>query len=504
MKDLLTSAAPWPRTPRTCSSVKYARSSLSSRLAGGARARPGVDAGIRSRAPVPLQRVSSLGRAVATVLAAAMVAGLLGVAPAAAGGSDPPSILYAQAGALWHAAPKAAARNLGAIPVDAGAVVALSVDPASTAVLLGTERGWYWAPLLGRATLDAIDADVVEAPALGGWKKLPCASATAALAPDGTAVLCGTMAGTTMLVNLTTGARLTRNVPVEHAALAGRGGELRLIWTDKEGIWAAPLAPAEKNAAVAYRLGEPKRVAAEAPQRGFAASPSGLRGVGIYPATAHRGKKLETRELLSTFALDGRAARRKLMAEARVIAWSADSAWALVQSAERACVIAAAGGQYKCWKGFRAEAISPDGRFALLAGDRSEEQDAAGKKATGKGARGKAASKEAAKPPAPAKPAPTRPPAPTLAAPAGVTLPDDASDAPSDDGSDGGSDDDEQAEGAESQPGAEEGGEATEPAPDGLGAARHLYRATLDGAFTAPPVRVLAEHPGPAAFVRGR
>ena len=52
---------------------------------------------------------------------------------------------------------------------------------------------------------------------------------------------------------------------MEHAALAGRGGDLRMIWTDKEGIWAAPLAPAEKNATVAYRLGEPRRVAAEAP-----------------------------------------------------------------------------------------------------------------------------------------------------------------------------------------------------------------------------------------------
>lgn len=431
-------------------------------------------------------RSHGLGRSARAARWAALAVGVLAAAPASAGAPEPPPILYVQAGALWHAAPRGTARELGALPLDAGAVTALSVDLENTAVLLGTERGWYWAPLASRGTLDALDADVVEAPALGGWRKLPCAATRATLAPDGSAVLCGTMAGTAMLVNLATSARLTRNLPVEHAALAGRGRELRLVWTDKEGIWAAALAPADKGTAEAYRLGEPKRVAAEAPQRGFAVSPSGVRAVGVYPATAHRGKKLETRELLSAFALDGKAARRKLMDDARVVAWSADSAWALVQSTDRACVIAAAGGQYKCWKGFRALALAPDGRFALLAGDRGEDHGA-GKKPAGKERTAKAASAERAKPPA------------LPAATAGVPLPDD------------GGDDGEQDEDTESPPGGEEGSDAAEPtapatgpAPDGLVAARHLYRATLDGAFTAPPVRVLAEHPGPAAFARGR
>ncbi len=449
------------------------------------------------------RRPSSLARA--AQLAAVVAAGLLlESVPAWASGGEPPSLVYAQAGALWLAPAKAAARELGPLPVEAGAVVSLFIDPGSTAALLGTERGWYWAPLLSRATLDAIDADVVEAPALGAWKKLPCAATRATLAPDGSAVLCGTMAGTTMLVNLTSGARLSRNVPVEHAALAGRGNELRLVWTDKDGIWASPLAAPEQGSAAAYRLGEPSRVAAEPPQRAFAVSPSGVRAVGVYAASAHRGKKLETREFLSTFALDGKAARRKLMDDARVLAWSSDSAWALVQAGDRACVIAAAGGQYKCWKGYRAEAISPDGRFALLAGDRAEEHAASGKKPNGKNRSSKTTnqskgnSKETDKTvaTAPAKPSPAVP-----ASTANVTLPDDATDE--------GGDDEEPAEGSEGQPG--EGGESGESEPadtrssaEHLIPARHLYRATLDGAFTTQPIRVLSEHPGPAAFVRGR
>lgn len=461
-------------------------------------------------------RRSSLARAAQLAVGAVgLAAGLTWNLPASAGNVEPPSLVYAQAGALWLSAPKAAARELGALPVDAGAVASLTIDAGSTAVLLGTERGWYWAPLSARATLDAIDSDEVAAPALGDWKKLPCAATRAALAPDGTAVLCGTMAGTAMLVNPSTGARLTRNVPVEHAALAGRGNELRLVWTDKDGIWAALLAAPEKGSAVAYRLGEPRRVAAEAPQRGFAVSPSGVRAAGVYAASAHRGKKLETRELLSSFALDGKAARRKLMDDARVVAWAADSKWALVQASDRACVVAAAGGQYKCWKGFHAEAISPDGRFALLAGDRAEDHAAASKKAAGKERAGKAPSQEkdkdknrdkaknatakASASDKPSAPAPAAPPAAVPAATAGVTLPDDASD---DDEAD-----DEQAEGTEGQPGSEESGEAGEPAStatEHLDPRRHLYRAALDGAFTAPPVRVLSEHPGPAAFVRGR
>lgn len=451
-----------------------------------------------ARRPSSLARVAQLAAAVAAGL-------LLERAPAWAGAAEPPSLLYVHAGALWLAPAKAAARELGPLPVEAGAVLSLFVDPGSTAALLGTERGWYWAPLVGRATLDAIDAEVVEAPALGTWKKLPCAATHATLAPDGSAVLCGTMAGTTMLVNLTSGARLSRNVPVEHAALAGRGNELRLVWTDKDGIWASPLAASDPGSTAAYRLGEPRRVAAEAPQRAFAVSPSGVRAVGVYAASAHRGKKLETREFLSTFALDGKAARRKLMEDAKVRAWSADSAWALVQAGDRACVIAAAGGQYKCWRGYRAEAISPDGRFALLAGDRAEEHASLGKKPNGKTRSGKTASKgkatdkvadKAVAIAPPAKPAPAVP-----AATASVALPDDAIDE--------GGDDEEPAEGSEGQPGSDESGEGetTEPtssAAEPLIPARHLYRATLDGAFTTQPIRVLSEHPGPAAFVRGR
>jgi hypothetical protein len=47
----------------------------------------------------------------------------------------------------------------------------------------------------------------------------------------------------------------------------------------------------------------------------------------------------------------------------------------LLQDRASACIMLVAGGQYKCWRGYTAASISPDGRYALLLGNRASDKD---------------------------------------------------------------------------------------------------------------------------------
>jgi hypothetical protein len=71
-----------------------------------------------------------------------------------------------------------------------------------------------------------------------------------------------------------------------------------------------------------------------------------------------------------TFALDGVGARRKTVRAAVPVEWSHDGNWMLVQDGAKACIVSAAGGQYKCWRGYTAASIAPDGSYALILGNR--------------------------------------------------------------------------------------------------------------------------------------
>lgn len=99
------------------------------------------------------------------------------------------------------------------------------------------------------------------------------------------------------------------------------------------------------------------------PDAGFLVAPSGQRAVGVYLEGKGTEDELGT---LYTFRLDGKGARRKLIAPADPLGFSRDSRWVIVQAGERACVVRAVGGEYKCWNGFRALAGSTHGRALLV------------------------------------------------------------------------------------------------------------------------------------------
>ncbi len=132
-----------------------------------------------------------------------------------------------------------------------------------------------------------------------------------------------------------------------------------------EATGATPLAGGDVIAArsgALLRIGARIReVAPESPTGPWLAAPDGSRAVGVWTD----GKHPE----LFTFQLDGHAVRRKLLRDGEPVAWSADSHWVLAQRKRRACIVRAVGGEYKCWRRYRARAIAPDGSFALLERD---------------------------------------------------------------------------------------------------------------------------------------
>lgn len=467
-------------------------------------------------AATPAVGLAALGRLAArSALAAAALSAALSTSAAAAAPVEAEPVLFVQRGALWLVEGKAAARQLGALPAELGAAISLQTDAAARVVLVGSELRWYWSPLRSEAG---------ELGALA-FRKLPCTAGPATLSPDGSAVLCATTSGASVVVQLATGKQIPHHAPIEQTAIAGTAAELRLIWADEKGIWAAPLSTPKVV----------RQVAPEAPRSGLSVSPTGERAVGVYLGLAHHGKNVTEQDMLFGFALDGRAARRKAIQRGAAITWSSDGRWVLVQDGEAACIMAATGGQYKCWKGYRGAAISRDGRFALLLGNRGDkhDKDSRADKKDRKDAKGKSddkhgkakvtkiAAKDGKDTKAGDKPddKPTSveltrlakaPTSHTSQSPGADHATDidtliesiesyeDEGDEPDLAPSDGG----EGGEGGEGGTG--EGGEngtgETTTAPSSLTGELHLYRAALEGAFTTTPIQLAPIVDGPATF----
>ncbi len=232
-------------------------------------------------------------------------------------------------------------------------VRALRTDAFGKILLADIGGTWWTMPLDGSTT---------------SLTQLPCDAGPAQLTEDGRYVLCRHQQGGSLVVNLVTG-KLTRlAVPTVGARLLGTSGNRRmLVWADKGAIWTA-LAP---------RLARPKQVAKQAPLRSLLPSPDGKHAIGVYPDQVFaNARRKQPGEVLEMFALDGSAARRKTIQNGVPVQWSHDSQWLLVQDGSSACIMRATGGQYKCWRGFTAVSVSPDGRYALVLGNRSAEKKA--------------------------------------------------------------------------------------------------------------------------------
>jgi hypothetical protein len=287
------------------------------------------------------------------------------------------TIIYARGAALYTADAKGNNEaQLVAIPPSV-AVRALRTDAAAKVLIADLGGKWSWMLLDGSAKT---------------LTELPCADGPAQLATDGRCVLCrdATRPDQSIIVNLASGRHAPVAVPTPGARLVGSNKDRRLVWADKA-IWSAPPGnPAQK-----------RLVAPEAPLRGLLPSPDGSRAVGVYtdvPLAGTPGVKATPAELMMGFALDGVGARRKGIRAGVAVEWSHDNQWVLIQDRGSACIMRAIGGQYKCWRGYTAASIAPDGSYALVLGAPRKEKEKPAKK------RGKQAAAKQAPAPAPAEP----------------------------------------------------------------------------------------------------
>jgi len=276
------------------------------------------------------------------------------------------NIVFARGTALLKADPRGKTETtIATLPAKA-AVRALRTDAAGKILLADVGGTWSWMPLDG-STKTLTD--------------LPCDAGPAQLGEDGLCVLCRAKEGRSIIVNLKTGKVTPVDVPAG-GRIAGVGADRKLVWADKTAVWtASPADPKTK-----------KQVAKQSPLRGFLPSPDGTHAVGVYSSELYEGKRgsKNTRpaELLMVFALDGEGARRKTIQSGVPVEWSHDGGWVLVQDRSSACIMFAAGGEYKCWRGYTAASIAPDGKYALLLGNRDKHSDKPKKKKK-KGKKGK-------------------------------------------------------------------------------------------------------------------
>jgi hypothetical protein len=256
------------------------------------------------------------------------------------------TIVFARGGSLYRADPHGKNESeLAKLPADT-TVRALRTDADGRVLLVDLGGTWSWMPLDGSAS---------------ALSPLPCLDGPAQLAEDTACVVCRAAKGS-VIVHLPTG----RVTPVDVAAstgmrIAGVFGAHRLVWADASGVWSAPPGA----------TGQVTKVAPEPPLRGFLPSPDGKRALGVYAdemfTDAHHK---QAADVLMTFQLDGQAARRKTIQTGVPVEWSHDSEWVLVQDGASACIVKAAGGEYKCWKGYTAASIADGGKFALVLGNR--------------------------------------------------------------------------------------------------------------------------------------
>lgn len=350
------------------------------------------------------------------------------------------TIVFARGSSLYKADAKGKSETELATLPDKSTVRALRVDAAGKVLLADVGGTWSWMALDGTAK---------------SLTDLPCAEGPAQLAEDGLCVLCRAKKGGSIIVTLASNKVTTVDVPTTGARLAGTGAERKLVWADDKGVWTASPATPKK----------PTKAAPEAPLRNFLPSPDGSHALGTYKGEVYEGPKTKKpAEVLHVFALDGEGARRKSIQNGVPVEWSHDSKWALIQDGASACITLAQGGQYKCWRGYTAAAIAPDGKYALLLGNRDGSKQRVDKKTPAK--------KDAKSKKAPDKKKPAEEPAPDEGADAEGEGEGGGDDAPADD-------------------------VAVAP-PSGPLA---LYIAQLEGAFTTSPKLVTKIVDGAAVFV---
>lgn len=259
-------------------------------------------------------------------------------------------VVFARGTSLWLTDPrgKGPAVEIAALPGPAAEVRMIRSDATGAVLLVDHGGRWYTA--------------AVPAPGqVATLTERPCAGAPARLSPTGVHLLCADADGHAQLVRLRDGKVFRRDAAMGRGAtVTEHDGQRELVSVDDDGV-----------VGTLVRDPEQRRVLSPlAPTRDLLASPDGHRAVGIFHEVSPH-KDGPARDHLMTFPLDGSGARRHLLRDAVAIDWSWNGAWLLVQAGGKACIARGVGGQYKCWNGYTAVSVSPDGEYALVLGPRA-------------------------------------------------------------------------------------------------------------------------------------
>jgi len=243
--------------------------------------------------------------------------------------------------ALWHVVTKGGApKRRGQLPGEGGDATALMASPSGKTLAVEVSGGWWYGPAPGEGK------DVT-------WTKLPCA-AQVSLQDD--FVFCLLDASR----HLWGGGALPLAKPQVLTLPAG-GQAVRLhngdlVWTSAKGVLRA------KGLDIAHA----RVVGSEAPRERFAVAPDGTVALGRFDATVRQAGVKTTAPRLFSLRLDGASGKRRSTHDAKPIAWSEDAQWVLVQDDDKACIIAATGGHYRCFEHHTALDVSPSGEWALM------------------------------------------------------------------------------------------------------------------------------------------
>ncbi|MBK9072724.1 MAG: hypothetical protein IPL79_17240 [Myxococcales bacterium] len=243
--------------------------------------------------------------------------------------------------ALWHVGTKGGApKRRGHLPGEGGDATALMASPSGKTLAVEVSGGWWY----GLAPGDGKEVT---------WKKLPCA-AQVTLHDDQVFCLLDAARQLWGAGALPLAKPRTLTLPAGAQANLLHNGDL--VWTSPTGVMRA------KGLDIAHA----RVVGAEAPRERFAVAPDGTVALGRFDATVRQAGVKTTAPRLFSLRLDGASAKRRSTHDAKPIAWSEDAQWVLVQDDDKACIIAATGGHYRCFEHHTALDISPSGEWALM------------------------------------------------------------------------------------------------------------------------------------------
>lgn len=248
-------------------------------------------------------------------------------------------VIFARGDALWSMPARGGeASLLLKLPWPAKEVGQLRVSSDGSALLLTAKGFTGWAELQRGAETKL--------------RLLPC-SGPSHIAPDGKRVVCGTQDEKRIAIYTL---RPELSVEIIDRKVMGP------LFFAKEEI----IVFDDKGLVAMSKDGE-RVVADHHPVSSMAVSPDGKRAVGDYGEGDIN--------IVYAFRLDGKAIKRTLVHAARTLDISADSKWVAVQQEVDACAVRVVGGQYMCWRRFKARAISSRGRSLLVSRESGKKQD---------------------------------------------------------------------------------------------------------------------------------